>query len=115
MKKLNLTVATMATIVLVGCGGGGGSSSGASDAFKIENVEYTITDNKIICNKPYSQTISKAQRSDDYGVAFCTWLCGSYEGANPVSVSLTFVQDGKDAPWTFDSDSVSTASDQCHN
>jgi hypothetical protein len=115
MKKLNFTIATIAAVTLIGCGGGGGSSSGDSDSFKIETVKYSIENNKIICNKPSSQTISKAQESDDYGVASCIWLCGSYEGASPVLVSLSFEQDGKDAPWTFDGDSVSTASSQCHN
>lgn len=118
MKKTSLSVITLAAFALIGCGGGGGSSSGtsaASDAFKTEKVEYRIENNQIICNKPSSQTISKAQQSHDIGVASCTWICGSYEGANPITVKLTFIQDGKDAPWTFDGDTLITAPAQCHN
>jgi len=112
MKKLNFVLLVAVSAIVAGCGG---SSATSSDEFKIEKVEYSIENNQITCNKPSSQTISKAQRNDDYGVAFCTWLCGSYEGASPVTVRLTFVQDGKDAPWTFDSDTISTASEMCHN
>jgi len=122
MKKITLSIVALSTLVLIGCGGGGGSSAStsgssaaATDPYKIQEVSYKIENNQIICNKPYHQSISKAQRADDYGTSSCIWICGSYEGAKPVSVSLSFIQNGKDAPWMFDGDGVSTAPAQCHN
>ena len=118
MKKLNLTMATMAAVTLIGCGGGGSSSSSggtssdgtASDAQETQKVSYTLNgSNHPICNKPYSMSgiESNSERMS------CLWLCGEYEGARPVAVSLRFEKVG--GVWELADDSVSTASELCHN
>jgi len=123
MKKLTLTLATLSTLALIGCGGGGGSSSdgtaagGApSDQFKIQKVSYTLNGNTPpTCPNASSVTTSKAQNENDIGIHMCSWICGDYEGANPVLVIFTFSQDGKNSVWEFDRETVSTAPQQCHN
>ncbi len=118
MKKLNLTLATMAAVTLIGCGGGGGSSSSnggtnsdgtAEDGLKIVKVTYTINgSDRPICNKPFLIT---GLESSSEQIA-CHWLCGEYEGARPVDVTLRFRTNG--GIWQFESDSVSTAV-SCHD
>ena len=120
MKKINLTMATMAAVTLIGCGGGGSSSSSnngvASDPYKIQTVGYTLNGSNLpSCPNASHITTLKAQNNDDFGTHSCMWICGSYEGASPITVSLDFKQDGKDSAWEFDLDVVMTAPGQCHN
>ena len=114
MKKLNLAIATVATLALIGCGGGGGGSSSSngtsSDAWKTQKVSYTLNgSNHPTCNKPYhmSGIESNSERMS------CMWLCGEYEGARPVTVSLRFEKVG--GVWELENDSVSTANERCHD
>ena len=118
MKKLNLTMATMAAVILIGCGGGGSSSNNAatSDPYKIQTVGYTLNGSNLpSCPNASNITTLKAQNNDDFGIHSCMWMCGSYEGASPITVSLSFQQYGKDDVWEFDHDVVMTAQGQCHN
>ena len=124
---LKLTMSSMMVLTLIGCGGGGGSTgnnnssnnpvgNGNNDPYKIVPVSYTLNGSEApSCPGAYDVSVSKAQTDNGYGMTQCTWLCGEYEGAKPVVVVLSFEQDGKDAPWTFDRDLVSTAPAQCHN
>jgi hypothetical protein len=115
MKKLNLTLATMAAVTLIGCGGGGGGG-GSSDLYKTQTVSYTLNGSNLpTCPNAGHITSSKAQNGDDIGVQQCMWYCGSYQGASPVTVSLTFIQNGKDGVWAFDGETIMTAPQQCHN
>ena len=120
MKKINLTLATMTVATLIGCGGSGSSSpsnGAASDQFKIQTVEYTLNGSNLpSCPNASSISTIKAKNDDDIGIQNCTWFCGLYEGAStPISVLLTFQQDGKDGVWEFDQEVVSTAPGLCHN
>jgi len=123
-----LTITSIAAFTLIGCGGGGGGSTGNNngsnnpvgngnnDPYKIVPVSYSLNGSEApSCPDAYRVTIVKAQKADDIGVASCFWLCGQYEGARPVSVQLTFQQNGKGSSWQFDSDVIITAPDQCHN
>jgi len=119
MKKFNLTLVAMTAVTLIGCGGGGSGSSSngaASDQFKIQTVEYTLNGtNPPSCPNASRVTTSKAKNDGDIGSQSCTWFCGSYEGASPITVGLSFIQYGKDGVWEFDQDIVTTAPGQCHN
>ena len=124
---LKLTISSIAALTLIGCGGGGGSTgnsnssnnpagNGNKDPYKIVPVSYTLNGSEApSCPGAYHVSVFKAQKADGYGTASCVWLCGEYEGAKPVTVVLSFEQDGKDAPWTFERDGVQTAPEQCHN
>jgi len=124
MKKLNIVWLTVSALALIGCGGGGspfshvpgtpGSTStshnNSSDPWKTQNAVYTLHGgDHPTCNKPYR--MSGIESNSDYMT--CTWLCGEYEGARPVTVVLTFEKTG--GIWELTDDSVSTASDYCHN
>jgi len=122
---LKLTISSMATFALIGCGGGGSNGNhgnsnnptgGNKDPYKIVPVSYKLNgNNPPSCPEASQITILKAQKTNDIGIARCIWLCGAYEGAKPVTVALAFQQNGKDSEWVFDSDVVQTAPDQCHN
>lgn len=126
MKILHITLATVATLALLGCGGGGGSTTNnpltggetptANDDYLIVPATYTLNGSMLpSCPNAYSITTLKAQKEDDFGIHGCLWLCASYEGASPTAVKLNFVQQGKDSPWDFDDAVTTTAHSQCHN
>ena len=111
-------MAVVATLMFIGCGGGGGSSSSdneansnstALDPLKIVKVSYTINGaERPKCNQPF--VVTGLESSSKY--ITCNWLCGEYEGARPVDVTLRFQLSG--GIWQLESDSVSTAV-SCHD
>ena len=115
MKKLNILLAAVGMTLLVGCGGGGsGGSSSAqtpNDWTKIQKVEYTLNGaDHPTCHNAFSKT-GIGSRSTSMT---CTWLCGEYEGARPVSVLLSFEKVG--GIWEFEDDVVTTSElNRCHN
>ena len=116
MKQNYSILAIIAAIILTGCGSNGGQpANGASnDPFKIQKVEYTLRGSKPpLCKNASDVTTSTAKNDDDLGYQSCSWYCGEYEGSMK-SVSLSFVQDGKNGIWKFDDDIVSTPSSLCH-
>ena len=125
---LKLAISSIAIFALIGCGGSGDGSTNNNngsnnaptnandDPYKTVPVTYKLNGNNTpLCPGAYDVTVLKAQTADDFGVTQCLWLCGEYEGAKPITVQLQFIQDGKDAVWTFDEDVVETAPRQCHN
>ena len=111
MKKLTLTLATLSTLALIGCGGSTSSSNSgtnsdgtAKDPQKIEKVEYTLngSEQPICHNASHKSGISSSSTSMS-----CQWICGEYEGASPVHVLLSFEKIG--GIWEFDDDYVSTS------
>ena len=122
MNKILLTVVSASLFTLVGCGTSTSSKSSklnpdgtATDSFKIEKVGYTLDGSKLPkCTKPAKMTTTKTTNSE-VGIHQCVWFCGEYEGARPVSVTLSFLQLGKNENWKFDGETVTTAPDQCHN
>ncbi len=102
------------SVAFIGCGGG--SSSGKKDPYKIVKVGYKLNGSAApSCPTAFQTTVSKAQKANGIGYATCTWICGEYEGGKPLSVVLSFTQDGKDLPWKFEGDTVQTAPSKCHN
>ncbi len=121
MKTLHITLATVTTLALFGCGGGDNPSDTTSiptttDYFKIVPAVYTLNGSTPpSCPEAYRIVTLKAEKEDDIGIQTCDWTCASYEGASPISVSLYFQQNGKDAPWEFDNAITLTAPSQCYN
>ena len=120
MKKLGLISFAVSALLLTACGGGGSGSSSnkgqnsntlASDPSKIYNVEYTLNgSNHPTCHNAAHITGLQSSSTD----MTCQWICGSYEGASPIHVLLSFKKIG-DA-WEFDRDLVMTSpANYCHN
>jgi len=115
MQKLNLTLAAVATLALIGCGGGSSSNSGSSnDGFKIYKVEYSLNGTNLPSCPNAHITTTPAQNNSDIGIQNCTWICGDYQGST-MAVSLSFQQNGKNGIWEFDGEVLQTAPAQCHN
>jgi len=124
-RTIKYGVVAVSILGFMGCGGGGGSSSGSAnnnptngtnDPYKIVDVTYKLNGSApVSCPGAYNISITRAQNSNDLGIQDCFWLCGSYQGASPVTVGLSFQQNGKDTPWEFESETIMTAPNQCHN
>ena len=105
MKKLTLSMLTVATLALIGCRGDGGSSSTPTDNgntppddnYLTVPATYTLNGSNLpSCPNTYS--IIKAQKENDFDIHQCLWLCASYEGASHTAVMLSFQQQGKNTP-----------------
>ena len=136
MKTTILTTITIAltAALLTGCGGGslagevsnvedtlndakdegspyGGIDNGvAQDKSKIEMATYAFENDRVLCNKP-------GARVDQQKRVTCTWYCGDYEGARPVTVMLSFKRTNYEinGAWQLESDLVLTAAGGCHD
>jgi len=127
MKTTILTTITIALTAafLTGCGGSSLSgevsnvedtltdATANSDTSKIQKVSYTFNNDKVNC-------IGIANPADI--VAFqtlttCTWHCGDYEGARPVTVLLTFRRANNEigGAWQLETDLVLNALGSCHD
>lgn len=122
MNKILLTLVGASLFALVGCGTSTSTKNTklnadgtARDSFKIEKVGYTLDGSKLPqCTNPAKMTTTKTTTSN-VGIHQCVWFCGEYEGGRPVSVTLSFLQLGKNENWKFDGETVTTAPDQCHD
>ncbi len=130
LLKTTLTL-TLATALFTGCGSSGSlsgavnnvedtltnevgqGSNSTGDAGKIQKVAYSFNNDKVNC-------LGIANPADI--VAFqtlttCTWHCGEYEGAKPVTVLLTFRRTNNDihGAWQLETDLVLNAPGYCHD
>ena len=108
-------------LLIIGCGGSTSTKSAtnsdgsAKDPYKIVKATYSLNGSNLpTCNKPGYIFTSKAQKETDKGGFDCTWLCAEYEGAKPISVTLSFDQNGKNGVWEFEDEFLSTAPAECH-
>jgi len=108
-------------LLIIGCGENTSTKSAANpngsakDPYKIVKATYSLNGSSLpTCNKPGYVFISKAQKETDTGSFNCIWLCAEYEGAKPISVTLSFYQNGKNNVWEFEDEFLSTAPTKCH-
>ena len=142
MKKMKTTilkttiVVTVAAIFLTGCGGGSSVGGTSSLSNELSNAEQTLQDAKD--QGAYTQDPSKIQKveynfnndkvncigiSDPADIVefqtltTCTWHCGDYEGARPVTVLLTFrrTNNALNGAWQLETDLVLNAPGACHD
>lgn len=137
-KILTNTVTTfIVATILTGCGGGSGLGS-TSLTEEINSVEDKLKDAKAEQEAAYSSDPNKIQKvvynfDNDkvncLGIAnpadivefqtltTCTWQCGEYEGARPVTVLLTFRRTNNvlDGAWQLETDLVLNAPGSCHD
>ena len=109
MKKLNILLVAVGMALLVGCGGSS-SAQTPNDEFTIQKVEYTLNG---ASHPTCHNASSKAGIGSRSTIMSCTWFCGEYEGAKPVTVVLDFEKVG--GIWELEDDLVMTPLYPCHN
>lgn len=136
MKTKILTTLIVVTL-LTGCGGGSGIGSSSlneevnsvedklkdakaeqgaaysSDPNKIQKVAYNFDNDKVNC----LGIVNPADIVEFQTLTTCTWHCGEYEGARPVTVLLTFrrTNNALDGAWQLETDLVLNAPGSCHD
>jgi len=91
MKKTILTV--IVTLALIGCGGGGSnpiSTTMPTSDGKLPTVDVKYTLNGIKRPTCHNADDIGELTPDDKDFVLCIWLCGKYDNASPIAVSLSF-------------------------
>jgi len=132
--KATITLALGATL-FTGCGGSGSTGAGSlaaevngaedtlndaianqggiPDTAKIQKVEYNFNNDKVNC----IGIADPADIVEFQTLTTCTWHCGDYEGARPVTVLLTFrrTNNALNGAWQLETDLVLNAPGTCHD
>ncbi|CAA6803627.1 MAG: Unknown protein [uncultured Sulfurovum sp.] len=117
MKNRSSILVVLLGLALLGCDEVETSTDGdASFQYTIQKAGFNLRGVlEPTCTNAYQVTTREAQTNRTTGRQECKWICAEYEDAKPVTVKLIFVQEGVGTAWEFESDTVSTAPNQCHD
>ena len=116
MHILNKTIVTTISIALLtACGGGGSTpvtSTGGANNGKLPTVDVTYTLNGTTRPTCHNADDIGELKPKDNGTILCIWLCGRYDNASPIEVSLAFEKNEptSEGVWELEDESLTESS-----